>query len=123
MHDTRMGRPQLLLVEDDDPNRDALIEILDVQGFEVTACSTAEQALDQLVATRFPLVLTDCHLPGESGGWLLREAFARGLLEPRRAVILTAHPSVAAPEGVPVLRKPFDYDALTTLLTRMVGAG
>jgi DNA-binding NtrC family response regulator len=60
----------ILVVDDDDVIRDTLCELLAANHSCQTA-DTAEQALAQLEAQRFDVVLTDVSMPGLSGMELL----------------------------------------------------
>src|SRR5262245_10335506 len=63
----RPGRaaPTSVLVVDDEPLiRDTLAEYLTQEGFHVTACADAEEALSQAEGRRFDVALCDVQLPG-----------------------------------------------------------
>ena len=101
----------LLLVEDDRDIRDLMVTLLQLAGFEVTACASAEWALEQLREQPFDMVLTDYMLPNRTGAWLLGEASREGLLEATPVLVVTAHPDPPV-AGYEVLPKPFDLDQL-----------
>lgn len=61
----------LLIVDDEPLIRDNLAEFLGGEGFRVTACASAEDALRQAADTRFDIALCDMHLPGMDGIGLL----------------------------------------------------
>ena len=61
----------ILIVEDDDDARDALLIILG-REYSCVAAPTAEEAMRLIGARYFNLVLTDIHLPGASGLELCR---------------------------------------------------
>ena len=107
-----LGRPSILLVEDDRDIRDLLETLLNIAGFQVEGCGTAEEALEHLRESPFDLVLTDYCLPHRSGGWLLKQASEEGLLDTTPALVVTAHPSPADAEGFEIIQKPFDLDEL-----------
>ena len=69
-----------------------LVTLLDLAGFTPTACASAEAALEQLREGSFDIVLTDYMLPYRTGGWLLEQAAAEGLLDSTPVLVLTAHP-------------------------------
>jgi DNA-binding NtrC family response regulator len=69
----------------------------------------------------FDLILTDYELPGRTGGWLLRQASAEGLLDSTPALVVTAHPDPAEASEFEILEKPFDLDDLVTLVRRRLG--
>jgi CheY-like chemotaxis protein len=102
----------LLLVEDDRDIREMLSTMLDMAGFGVVACDSAESGLYALREKDFDLVLTDYSLPRHSGTWLLQHAEAEGLLDDTPSLIVTAHPHVEDEDDYEVIRKPFDFDDL-----------
>ena len=102
----------LLLVEDDRDIREMLSTLLDMAGFGVVACDSAEAGLYALREKDFDLVLTDYALPRHSGTWLLQHAEAEGLLADTPSLIVTAHPHVEDEDEYEVIRKPFDLDDL-----------
>ena len=110
----RLALPTILLVEDDRDIREMISTLLDMSGFTVVACETAESGLNALREQEFDLVLTDYALPQQSGLWLLNEAQSEGLLEGRPALIVTAHPQVAGGDSYEVIQKPLDLDELST---------
>jgi CheY-like chemotaxis protein len=71
-------RKTVLLVEDDPANREALLEILSLWGYDVLPVGTAEEA-EYAVKRRIPdAAVVDVFLPGKSGDTLmarLREKF------------------------------------------------
>jgi len=112
----------VLVVEDDRDIRDLLVTLLQFAGYAVTACSSAERALETLREEPFDFVLTDYSLPGRTGAWLLEQAESEGLLRATAALVVTAHPNVEI-EGVEVLQKPFDLDDLVVRVERGLNAG
>ena len=101
----------VLLVEDDDDIRELMVTLLEIAGFEVTACASAEAALEQLREQPFDMVLTDYMLPNRTGAWLLGEASREGLLDATPVLVVSAHPNPPV-DGFEVLPKPFDLDEL-----------
>jgi DNA-binding response OmpR family regulator len=101
----------VLLVEDDDDIRELIVTLLEIAGFDVTACPSAEAALEQLREQPFDMVLTDYMLPNRTGAWLLGEASREGLLEATPVLVVSAHPNPPV-DGFEVLPKPFDLDEL-----------
>lgn len=104
----------VLLVEDDDDIRELLLMMLELAGLTPTACSSAEAALEELREQRFDLVLTDYMLPRRTGGWLLQQAAAEGLIEPTQVLVVTAHPQPADVAEYEIVPKPFDLDHLVS---------
>ena len=104
----------VLVVEDDADIRDLIVTLLQLAGYAVTACSSAEDALEALREEAFDFVLTDYCLPHRTGGWLLNQARGEGLLDATPALVVTAHPNPPDLGGFEVVRKPFDLDHLVT---------
>jgi class 3 adenylate cyclase/CheY-like chemotaxis protein len=65
--DLPLSPPQLLVVDDDEANRDMLARRLRRQGFAVAVASGGIEALQALRAQRFDLVLLDLVMPGLDG--------------------------------------------------------
>jgi len=109
----RLAQPAILVVEDDRDIREMLSMLLDLAGFKVIACDSAECGLHVLREQEIDLVLTDYALPRRSGLWLLDKAKEEGLIQDVPVLIVTAHPHVedAAP-GYEVIQKTFDLDDL-----------
>lgn len=64
---------KVLLVEDHDLNRELLLEMLTLSGFESLGANCAAKALVLLNEHTFDVVLMDLHLPGMDGAKLTRE--------------------------------------------------
>ena len=108
----RLAEPAILVVEDDRDIREMLATLLDMAGFKVHACDSAECGLNALRESEFDLILTDYALPRQSGLWLLEHAQAEGLIQGTPVLIVTAHPHVEGANGYEVIHKPFDLDEL-----------
>ena len=103
---------RLLYVEDDDDVREIIAGALIDAGFDVTAESSAEAALERLRTGHYDILVTDFDLTHETGGWLLRTAAAKGYLETTAAYVLTSERNPVGVEGYPVLKKPIDFGVL-----------
>ena len=113
-----VARPSILLVEDDSDIREMLVTLLQLAGYSPKACQSAEEGLDSLREQHFDLVLTDYMLPYRTGGWLIRQADAEGLLDATPVLLVTAHPNPSEAPGVEVIQKPFDLDDLVGRVRR-----
>jgi two-component system, response regulator, stage 0 sporulation protein F len=60
-------KKKILLVEDEKPLCLLYEEELSREGYEITAVTDAEAALDQLGRTAFDLIITDIRMPGKNG--------------------------------------------------------
>lgn len=114
-------RPRLLLVEDDDALRSALVRSLN-RSFDVTAAADGSAAAELLLKETFDGVLSDIGLPGMSGVDLLR--FVRSYDVDVPVVLMTGQPSaetaVAALElgALTYVQKPFAHDEVQGTLLR-----
>ena len=64
---------QLLVVDDNEMNRDMLSRRLQKRGYEVTCAEDGQQALDLIGERSFDLVLLDIMMPGIDGNEVLRK--------------------------------------------------
>ncbi len=110
------------LVDDDNDFRNALVERLTLEGFEVSAFASAETALRSLGAGFPGVVVSDLRMPGLDGRQLLShlQAVDDGL----PVIMITGHGDIA--DAVDALRngaydfvaKPFPFDRLLDSLNR-----
>ncbi|MDF2692077.1 MAG: hypothetical protein K0S65_460 [Labilithrix sp.] len=114
-------RPRLLLVEDEEALRQALVRTLD-SSFDITPVADGTAAAELLVKETFDGVLSDIGLPGMSGVDLLRLIRSYDLDVP--VVLMTGQPSIetaiAALElgALTYVQKPFAHDVLHATLLR-----
>jgi two-component system response regulator FlrC len=114
----------VLVVEDDPPLREALVDTLTFAGYEALSASGAGEALSVLQQTPVALMISDVHMPDVDGHHLLRAA--RRLQPELPVVLLTAYGSVsgaveAMRDGAAdYLQKPFESQSLVALARRLV---
>jgi CheY-like chemotaxis protein len=128
-HGYRMeiAKPQILLVEDDAPVREALQELLEAEGYLVEVAENGLAALRRLRAGFRPAaVLLDLMMPVMDGWQFREEQQADADLKDIPVFILTAaNLSVLKArgqlEGVTILTKPLDDVALLQLLAAIGG--
>jgi CheY-like chemotaxis protein len=112
---------KLLYVEDDDDLRDMVAGAFIDAGFDVTALSSAESALEELGTSHYDIIVTDYNLDAANGVWLLENAAARGHLERTAVLMLTSERRPPGAEAYQVLRKPIDFGVLLTKISESVG--
>jgi two-component system response regulator FixJ len=104
------------VVEDDQPMRDSLVELLEDAGYTVRAYTKAEELLARGTMLEPGCVLSDVRMPGMDGLTLLRRLRATGSALP--LVMITGHGDVlmaasAMKAGaVDFLEKPVEADVL-----------
>jgi DNA-binding NtrC family response regulator len=110
------SKKHLLLVEDENPLREALAERLTEHGFEVEQADTGERAIEQLAEFAFDIVITDLRLPGLDGTRVLEAALLR--YPDIVGIIVTGYGTVKdAVEAIKrgatdFVTKPFQFDEL-----------
>ena len=115
-----MPDESILVVDDEQRQREIYRDILQDQGYLTDTAPSGEAAIDLLAQKRFDLVITDLNLPRMNGVQLLGSIVAD---DPTVAVILiTGYPSIqsaveAAKKGVyQYLEKPVDRDKLLAVV-------
>jgi CheY-like chemotaxis protein len=117
------GRHQVLVVDDFDPTRDAIVAMLETKGFDVKAAASGVAALDLLQAGFRPCaMLLDVRMP-DLDGWEVWDRMKRHpelVMTP--VVILSAdaadHVRARAAGIREFVRKPVDGARLTGILDR-----
>jgi two-component system response regulator FlrC len=122
-----MAKAQILIVEDDQDLREALVTTLELAKFRVREAANAEQALAQLAESPVDMVVSDVNMPGMSGHELLHEVQRRYPGLP--TMLITAYGQIshavsAMQSGaIDYLVKPFESSVLVDAVTRVVGGG
>lgn len=116
--------PRILIVDDNEDNRDVLSRRLQRKGFEVTCASGGQEAIDQAKTDKPDLILMDMNMP-KLDGW---EATSRirkdGIMIP--IIALTAHAMTGDRERAieagctDYHTKPIELDKLLELMETML---
>src|SRR3989442_12337557 len=72
-----INREQILVVDDEEDLRKAIVDILTLDGFDVDQAGSAEEAAEKLSQTAYDVLITDHNLPGKTGVELLKESRVR----------------------------------------------
>ncbi|PNU19636.1 DNA-binding response regulator [Geothermobacter hydrogeniphilus] len=113
---------QILLIDDEPHNREALSLLLTGSGFQVEAVGTGEEALKVLQQTPYAVVITDLFLPGVSGIDILKRVkidypYTNVVLITGNASAETAVESMK--EGAfDYITKPIDFEKLKIIVTK-----
>jgi len=70
-------REQILVVDDENDLRTAIVDILTLEGFEVDQAVSGEEASEKLAQTAYDVLIADHNLPGKTGVDLLEESRVR----------------------------------------------
>lgn len=117
-----------LLVEDDSDSREVMGELLAMHGLEVRTAESAEEGLAILASFAPNVLLSDIHMPGQDGLWLIRHVRAlppdQGGLTPAIAVSAGSTPEETLGAGFHVhVAKPFDPAYLVSVVRGLAKEG
>lgn len=110
----------ILLVEDEPYALEALYEMLEMEGYFVTPCLSAAQALEALEARSYRVLLTDIVMPQQDGAELASKAC---IAQPGIRVILMSGyvPETAALQsGWMFIRKPLASSELLAMVDKLM---
>ena len=103
----------VVVIDDDEAIREAMHDLLELEGFAVLAARDGHEALAVLVTAPRPCVaVVDLVMPRLDGWHLVRTIAADPALRGIGVVCSTAGRSEAPPGCSAMLRKPFEGDAL-----------
>ena len=116
-----MNPLRILYVEDNPDIRDALSELIGVDGHVVHACANGEEALRAFEAQTFDVLITDVSLPGLSGPDLARRVLST---QPRHWVVFCSgyelgHGLAALGPNVRSSSKAAEPDVMLRLLSEI----
>jgi putative nucleotidyltransferase with HDIG domain len=103
---THAGVVTVLVVDDEEPIRNALRKFLKQQQFEVFAAASADEALQQLRLHKVALMLSDIRMPGTSGVDLVPQAIE---IEPDLAILMLTAVNDATSAALCMQRGAMDY--------------
>jgi len=112
--------PKILLVEDNEMNRDMLSRRLIKKGYEVVMALDGEQALEMAQAEAPDLILMDISLPGLDGWEATRRLKARPETQAIPIIALTAH-AMAGDKEKCLEAGCDDYDTKPVEFPRLLG--
>jgi len=96
----------VLVVDDEEPIRNALRKYLKQQQFEVHTAGSGEEALQQLRLHKVALMLSDIRMPGTSGVDLVPQALE---IEPELAILMLTAVNDATSAALCMQRGAMDY--------------
>jgi two-component system, OmpR family, response regulator len=118
------GATRVLLVEDDDDNRELMSEVLEAAGYEVTVAASGAEGLRLLSERSVDVLVTDVGMPGMGG---LELARASKEIAPHVPVVAVTgyaeREDIARAQGNvldAVLVKPVEPDALTSAVEALL---
>jgi CheY-like chemotaxis protein len=115
-----MNKENMLIVEDEDIMRDALVDYFSGEGHKVDTAADGEKSLENVNLSDYDVMIIDLRLPGRDGLAVLEEVRAKN--PNAKVIIITAYPTVesetkAMEKGASnYIQKPFELDYLETLI-------
>ena len=122
-----MGRKLILIVDDERPLRELLVEVVQTGDFEVHEAENGQQALERLAQRQYDLILCDLFMAPMDGPEFYREVQRRHPEAATKIAFMTAHrdfeefTAFLREVNAPILDKPFTWTALRMTLARMIG--
>jgi DNA-binding NtrC family response regulator len=113
---------KILLVDDEEPSREALLILLQRAGYRLTGCGSGNEALELLASDSFDLVITDLFLPDLTGIDILKKV--KELSPVMEVILITGHASAesavrAMKEGAfDYITKPLNIDELRIIIDK-----
>jgi DNA-binding NtrC family response regulator len=118
-----MKRPKVLLVDDDADGIFLTRKLLESKDCEVVPAKSVAEALKQIAAQRFDVLITDLHMPDPGDGFTVLTAMRH--LQPQALTLLVSeYPDVQKAmaaiclQADEVLVKPFDFEQLIPLMDK-----
>ncbi|HEX6084315.1 MAG TPA: response regulator [Thermoanaerobaculia bacterium] len=106
---------RILVVDDDDAIRALLRTVLRRRGFAVDTARNGVEALEEMGARRYALIVLDLMMPRMNGFELLEKLVAESIMTRPRVLILTAGLDTRPFDStlvVGMIHKPFDVELL-----------
>lgn len=111
--------PKILLVEDNEMNRDMLSRRLERRGYEIAIAVDGRQGVEMATAGSYDLVLMDMSLPEVDGWEATRQIRAAAATKTLPVIALTAH-AMAGDREKAIEAGADDYDTKPVDLTRLL---
>lgn len=119
----------IMIVEDNEPSRDALSRRLSRRGYEVIEASDGNQAVALALSRRPDLILMDLGLPGIDGWEATRQLKADSAVRHIPIIVLSAHAMTndremaLAAGGDDFDTKPVRFQSLLAKIEQLLDAG
>jgi two-component system, cell cycle response regulator DivK len=120
---------KILLVEDNEMNRDMLARRLTKAGFSVVCAANGQEGIDQALQERPDLILMDMNLPVIDGWEATRRIKANGVTKAIPVIALTAYATLRDHEAALASgcddyeTKPIDFQRLLEKIKNLTQGG
>jgi len=115
-----MKKENLLIVEDEEIMREALVDYFTDEGHKVDTANDGDKALENFNFKNYDFMIIDLRLPGRDGLSVLDDIRSKN--PKAKVIIITAYPSVETEKeamrkgAIEYLQKPFEMSYLETLI-------
>ena len=114
-----MNEPRILVVEDNEDVREAMVAVLQMKGYRVASAGNGREALDYLQVAPAPdLIITDLSMPVMDGRQFRLEQVKDARIAKVPVVLITALSDRADLDVNEILLKPVDVDHLLMVVSR-----
>lgn len=121
--DEKTEGPRILIVEDDEDIREAMVAFLEMKGYTVASAGNGREALDYLEDASLPdLIISDLAMPVMDGRQFRLEQLKDARLAAIPILIITAMADRTHIDASEILLKPVDADLLLTAVSRHCGS-
>ncbi len=117
-----MKKESMLVVEDEEIMREALVDYFSDVGHEVDSADDGKKSLEKVNLEDYNVIIIDLKLPGRDGLSVLKEVREKN--PKAKVIMITAYPSIDTEEeamrrgATDYLPKPFELAYLETLINR-----
>lgn len=111
-----------MIVEDDYAIREALISVLELEGYEIAAAEDGQDAIEKIERKAFEpdVILLDLNMPRLSGREFLKVRASKNLCPGARIAVFAATKDIEDLPGVATwIRKPADLDVILSEIERI----
>lgn len=120
--------PVIVVVDNDEPFRDLLTDVLSDEGYHVVTSTAAAEALETIRQARPALVILDLRMEAPDSGIHLIRAIRNSPLTATLPLLICSadiagmelHAPFLQEHHVPTLNKPFDLDRLLGLVRQLI---
>jgi CheY-like chemotaxis protein len=118
--EVNMKKENMLVVEDEEIMRDALVDYFSDVGHKVDTANDGDKSLEKLNFKDYDVMIIDLRLPGRDGLSVLDDI--KSTNPKAKVIIITAYPSVESEKeamskgAIEYLQKPFEMSYLETLI-------
>ncbi len=119
-----MNNPRVLLVDDDDDLRHALVQGLEIDGFEVSSFASGQDLLEQISTRFYGAIVSDMRMQGMDGNGLLKRVMEIDASLP--LILITGHGDVSMAVSsmrlgaYDFIEKPFATSHLSAVISRAI---